>query len=90
MNRISDVGDRLRVVFDEESLVADAGLLMAGTLISRRGLERLLDETVRLGGRVGGSRPGRKGGVDAGGRFPYLIMPISYGRVPPRGCCLSG
>ena len=52
--------DRLGVVFDDGSLVADAGLLVAGTLMSRLGLERLLDETVRLGDRVGGSRPGRK------------------------------
>ena len=61
MNRIpsSDV-DRLGVVFDDGSLVADAGLLVAGTLMARLGLEQLLDETVRLGDRVGGSRPGRK------------------------------
>ena len=52
--------DRLRVVFDEESLVADAGLLVAGTLIKRLGLERLLDGTVRMAGREGGARPGRK------------------------------
>ena len=52
--------DRLRVVFDDESLVADAGLLAAGTLMDRLGLEGLVDRTVRLGGRVGGSRPGRK------------------------------
>ena len=52
--------DRLGVVFDDGSLVADAGLLVAGTLMSRLGLERLLDETVRLGDRVGGSHPGRK------------------------------
>ena len=52
--------DRLGVVFDDGSLVADAGLLVAGTLMSRLGLERLLDETVCLGDRVGGSRPGRK------------------------------
>ena len=61
MNRIpnNDV-DRLGVVFDDGSLVADAGLLVAGTLMSRLGLEQLLDETVRLGGRVGGAYPGRK------------------------------
>ena len=52
--------DRLGVVFDDGWLVADAGLLVAGTLMSRLGLERLLDEMVCLGGRVGGSRPGRK------------------------------
>ena len=60
MNRIPGDIDRLGVVFDEESLVSDAGLLAAGTLMKRLGLEGLLDETVRLGGRVGGSRPGRK------------------------------
>ena len=60
MNRIPRDIDRLAVAFDEESLVADAGLLAAGTLIKRLGLERLLDDTVRMGGRVGGSRPGRK------------------------------
>ena len=60
MNRIPKDVDRLGVVFDDGSLVADAGLLVAGTLMSRLGLERLLDETVRLGDRVGGSRPGRK------------------------------
>ena len=60
MSRIPDDVDRLEVRFDEESLVADAGLLVAGTLIKRLGLERLLDDTVRMGGRVGGSRPGRK------------------------------
>ena len=52
--------DRLGVVFDDESLVADAGLLAAGTLMDRLGLEELVDGTVRLGGRVGGARPGRK------------------------------
>ena len=39
-----------------ESLVADAGLLIAGTVMSRLGLEELLDDTVRLDGRVGGAR----------------------------------
>jgi hypothetical protein len=48
------------VTFDEPNLVANAGLLLVGTLVSRLGLERLVDTTVRLGGRVGGARPGRK------------------------------
>ena len=60
MNSIPNDIDRLGVVFDDESLVADTGLLVAGTLMSRLGLERLLDETVRLGDRVGGACPGRK------------------------------
>ena len=42
------------------SLVADAGLLVAGTLMDRLGLEDLVDRTVCLGGREGGANPGRK------------------------------
>ncbi len=60
MNRIPNDIDRLGVVFDDGSLVADAGLFVAGTLMSRLGLEQLLDETVRLGDRPGGAYPGRK------------------------------
>ena len=52
--------DRYEVVFDDEGLVADAGLLAAGTLMSRLGLEDLVDSVVRLEGRVGGANPGRK------------------------------
>ena len=52
--------DRYEAVFDDEGLVADAGLLAAGTLMDRLGLEGLVDRTVRLGGRVGGAHPGRK------------------------------
>ena len=60
MKRVSRRIDRVRVVFDDEGLVADAGLVAAGTLMDRLGLEGLVDETVRLGGRVGGANPGRK------------------------------
>lgn len=60
MSGVSQSIDRLGVVFDDEGLVADAGLLVAGTLVDRLGLEALVDETVRLGGRPGGARPGRK------------------------------
>ena len=52
--------DRYEVVFDDEGLVADAGLLAAGTLMSRLGLEDLVDSVVSLDGRVGGANPGRK------------------------------
>jgi len=50
----------LEVVFDEESLVADAGLLAAGALMGRLGVEAVVDRLVRLGGRAGGASPGRK------------------------------
>jgi hypothetical protein len=52
--------DRVGVTFDEPTLVADAGLIVPATLMVRLELERLVDQMVRLGGRVGGALPGRK------------------------------
>jgi hypothetical protein len=52
--------DRVGVSFDDESLVANAGLILTATLALRLDLEALIDATVRLGGRVGGFAPGRK------------------------------
>ena len=40
--------------------MANAGLLLVGTLVVRLELERLVNSTVRLAGRVGGACPGRK------------------------------
>jgi hypothetical protein len=50
----------MQVTFDEPSLVADAGLIVPATLMVRLGLEALVNQMVRLVGRVGGARPGRK------------------------------
>ena len=58
MSRVSHGPDRLRVVFDDPGLVANAGLLLVATLTARLGLEALVDATVRLG--RGGFAPGRK------------------------------
>ena len=52
--------DRVEVTFDDETLVADAGLIVPATLMVRLGLEALVNSTVRLVGRVGGALPGRK------------------------------
>ena len=52
--------DRLRVCFDDERAVANAGLLLPATVAARLGIEELVDETVDLAGRPGGVRPGRK------------------------------
>lgn len=52
--------ERVEVTFDEATLVADAGLIVAATLMVRLGLEALVNQTVRLGARVGGALPGRK------------------------------
>jgi Transposase DDE domain group 1 len=52
--------DRVRVVFDDPGLVADAGLMIVATLAARLGLEAVIDATVRFTDRKGGFRPGRK------------------------------
>jgi len=57
---VSRTIDRLEVTFDDDSLVANAGLIVPATLMIRLGLESLVNATVRLMGRVGGSGPGRK------------------------------
>ena len=60
MKRVSRGIDRVKVTFDEPGLVANAGLVVPATLMVRLGLEALVNESVRLVGRVGGARPGRK------------------------------
>ena len=60
MSRVSHSPDRLRVSFDDEGLVANAGLLLVATLAARLGVGRIVDQTVRMAGIVGGARPGRK------------------------------
>jgi hypothetical protein len=60
VNAVSRGIDRVGVTFDDPTLVADAGLLVPATLMVRLGLETLVNRLVRLTGRVGGARPGRK------------------------------
>ena len=48
------------VEFDDERLIANAGLVLIATLNRRLGIESLVDKTVRLGERAGAARPGRK------------------------------
>ncbi len=47
MSSIAGGIDGIEAVFDDASLVADAGLLLAGTVMGRLGLESLIDEVVR-------------------------------------------
>ena len=56
MRSIAGGIDGLEAVFDDASLVADAGLLLAGTVMVRLGLEALIDDTVRLEGRGAGRK----------------------------------
>ena len=60
MSRVSQTLDRVHVTFDDDNLVANAGLLLPATLTGRLDLEALINSTVRLDGRVGGASPGRK------------------------------
>ena len=60
MSRVSRAIDRVEVTFDDESLVANAGLLLVGTLVVRLELERVVNSLVGVVGRVGGAHPGRK------------------------------
>src|SRR5665811_616183 len=58
--------DRLRTGFDDERLVAHAGLLLPATLAAHLGLRELVDEHVDLG-----SAPGR---ANAGDKILTLVM----------------
>jgi hypothetical protein len=60
VKRVSRGIDRVEVTFDERTLVANAGLILVATLALRLDLERVVDSMVRLLGRAGGARPGRK------------------------------
>ena len=60
VTRVSHPMDRIGVTFDDPTLVANAGLRLVGTLVVRLELERLVNSMVRLVGRIGGARPGRK------------------------------
>ena len=67
--------DGLEAVFDDGSLVADAGLLLAGTVMDRLGLEALIDDTVRPDGSAGSG---------AGRKVLSLVASMLVG-----GCCID-
>jgi len=52
--------DRLEVAFDDDHLVADAGLLLPATLAQHLGLRELVDEHLDLGPAVGRANAGDK------------------------------
>ena len=60
MSGVSHVPDRLRVTFDDEGLVANAGLLLVATLSARLGVGAIVNSTLRMAGLIGGAHPGRK------------------------------
>jgi len=52
--------DSVGVEFDDERLIANAGLVLIATLSRRLGIEQMVDKMVRLGERAGAAQPGRK------------------------------
>src|SRR5438309_10182245 len=57
---VNGLPDAMRVVFDDERVVANAGVLLPAVLADRPGLEALIDRMVDLGDRPGAAHPGRK------------------------------
>src|SRR5664280_2067042 len=86
--------DRIEVTFDDPNLVANAGLLLVATLVVRLRLERLINSTLDLSGRVGGALPGRKvltlvHTMVAGGSHHRPRRPVA-GRGDPVGAPTPG
>ena len=52
--------DRIRIVFDDHRLVANAGLLLPATLAQHLGLGELVDHHLDLGGAPGRANTGDK------------------------------
>jgi hypothetical protein len=52
--------DQVDVAFDDERLVANAGLLLPATLAERLGIEQAADELIDLGEQPGAAHSGRK------------------------------
>jgi len=57
---VHDPLDVVKVQFDDERVVSNAGVLLVATLAKRLGLEVLVGESVRLGKPGARFRPGRK------------------------------
>jgi hypothetical protein len=54
------VNESARVVFDDERVVANAGVMLPALLAGRLGIEALVNARVDLGERAGAAHPGRK------------------------------
>ena len=57
---VNGLPDATRVLFDDERVVANAGVLLPALLANRLGIEGLVEATVDLGDRDGAVNPGRK------------------------------
>jgi hypothetical protein len=50
---VNGLPDATRMVFDDERVVANAGVLLPAVLAERLGIEAVIDRTVDLGDRAG-------------------------------------
>ena len=57
---VNGLPDVTRVLFDDERVVANAGVLLPAMLADRLGIEAVVDRTVDLGDRAAAANPGRK------------------------------
>src|SRR4051812_12591508 len=64
--------DGVRVEFDDERVVSDAGLMLVAMLAARLGLEELAQRLVRL-------RPKRPGAGNAGRKVMLLVFAMALG-----------
>ncbi|MCA1701053.1 MAG: IS1380 family transposase, partial [Actinobacteria bacterium] len=77
---VHDPLDVVKVEFDDERAVCNAGVLLVATLAKRLGLEQLVGDSVRLGKRGARFRPGRK--------VMSLVFAIVLGAQSIDGCDL--
>jgi hypothetical protein len=75
--------DGVRVVFDDERVVSDAGIVLVATLAGRLGLERLIGRCVRL-------RADRPGAANAGRKVMALVFAMLLGADSIDDCALLG
>src|SRR5215211_3415023 len=93
VSRVSHAIDRIQVRFDDENLVANAGLLLVGTLAVRLGLEALVNRLVRLPGawaargRAARCSPSCTPSLRGA---PTSTTPTCCAAAGPRRCCPSG
>jgi Transposase DDE domain group 1 len=73
--------DGLRVEFDDERVVSDAGVMLAATLADRLGLEALAGELVRL-------RRDRPGAANAGRKVMAMLFAMLLGADSIDDCAL--
>ena len=77
--------DRIRILFDDHRLVANAGLLLPATLARHLGLRELVDHHLDLGGA-----PGR---ANTGDKMLTLVIPrwqAATASTTPMRCALVG